>query len=320
MPKNLKQLSQSEVRLTGGHRLCPGCGEPIAVRQVLMGTDDPVIVASATGCTEVSTTIFPYTAWNVPWLHIAFENAGAAISGIEAMYKAHMARAAKGQPLPDYIPADKPYKFVAFAGDGGTYDIGLQALSGAAERGHQFLYVCLNNEAYMNTGVQRSGATIMGAHTTTSPAGSHSPGKTARRKDLTEIMAAHDIPYVAQSSVARWRDLVSKSEKAFAIDGPSFINCLAPCPLGWICDSGITVEIAQAASDCCLWPLYEVTDGEYKLNYRPKEKKPIEEYLQIQGRFRHLFKGEEGAAMRAKMQEWVDWKWAQLLRKCGEEV
>ena len=132
MPKNLKQLSQSEIRLTGGHRLCPGCGEPIAVRQVLMGTDDPIIVASATGCTEVSTTIFPYTAWNVPWLHIAFENVGATISGIEAMYKAKLKQAEKGIPLPDYIPADKPYKFVAFAGDGATYDIGLQALSGAA--------------------------------------------------------------------------------------------------------------------------------------------------------------------------------------------
>jgi pyruvate ferredoxin oxidoreductase beta subunit len=318
MPKNLKQLSQSEVRLTGGHRLCPGCGEPIAVRQVLMGTDDPVIVASATGCTEVSTTIFPYTAWKVPWMHIAFENAASAIAGVEAMYKAKKARAAKGEPLPEYIPADKEYKFVAFAGDGGTYDIGLQALSGAVERRHQMLYVCLNNEAYMNTGVQRSGATIMGTHTTTSPAGSILPGKTVHRKDLTEIMAAHDLPYVAQSSVARWRDLVGKAEKAFAVDGPTFINCLVPCPLGWIHDSALTIEIAQLASDCCLWPLYEVVDGAYKLTYKPKEKKPIEEYLEKQGRFRHLFRGDEGAEMRRRMQEWVDWKWEQLLKKCGE--
>ena len=319
MPKNLKQLSESEVRLTAGHRLCPGCGEPIAVRQVLMATEDPIIVVSATGCTEVSTTIFPYTAWAVPWLHIAFENAGAAVSGVEAMYKAHQHRAEKGQPLPDYIPADKPYKFVAFAGDGGTYDIGLQSLSGAAERGHQFLYVCLNNEAYMNTGVQRSSATPEGAHTTTSQAGSVLPGKTAHRKDLTEIMAAHDMPYVAQTSVARWRDVVSKAEKAFAVDGPTFLNCLVPCPLGWIHDSGQTVKIAQMASDCCLWPLYEVTEGQYKLNYKPKEKAPIEAYLESQGRFRHLFRGEAGAEMRVKMQEWVDYKWVQLLKKCGEE-
>ncbi|HEY3398894.1 MAG TPA: thiamine pyrophosphate-dependent enzyme [Armatimonadota bacterium] len=319
MPKTLKQLATSEVRLTAGHRLCPGCGEPIAVRQILMGTEDPVVVVSATGCTEVSTTIFPYTAWAVPWLHIAFENAGATVSGVEAMYKSYKAKQAKGMPIPDFVDPDANYKFVAFAGDGATYDIGIQSLSGAAERGHQFLYVCLNNEAYMNTGVQRSGATPFGAHTTTSPAGKAVAGKTAHRKDLTEIMAAHDIPYVAQTSVARWRDVVGKAEKAFEIDGPSFINCLTPCPLGWICDSDITVSIAQAASDCCLWPLYEVMDGAYKLTYKPKEIKPIEEYLEIQGRFRHLFKGEEGAAIRAKMQAWVDWKWQQLLKKCGEE-
>ena len=319
MPKNLKQLSESEVRLTGGHRLCPGCGEPIAVRQVLMGTENPVVVVSATGCTEVSTTIFPYTAWACPWIHIAFENAGATVSGVEAMYQAHMSRAAKGQPLPDFISADKPYKFVAFAGDGATYDIGLQSLSGAVERGHQMLYVCLNNEAYMNTGVQRSSATPMGMHTTTSPAGSVLLGKTVHRKDLTEIMVAHEIPYVAQSGVARWRDLVGCAEKAFAVDGPSFINCLVPCPLGWIHDSSKTLEIGLLASDCCIWPLYEVLDGQYKLNYRPKEKKPVDEYLQVQGRFRHLFKGEEGAAIRVQMQEWVDHKWELLLKKCGAE-
>jgi pyruvate ferredoxin oxidoreductase beta subunit len=287
-----------------------------------MGTEDPVVVISATGCTEVSTTIFPYTAWAVPWLHIAFENAGAVVSGVEAMYLAKKSRAAKGvEPLPDYLPADKNYKFVAFAGDGATYDIGIQSLSGAAERGGQFLYVCLNNEAYMNTGVQRSSATPMGMTTTTSPTGSATPaGKAVNRKDLTEIMVAHEIPYVAQTGISRWRDLVGAAEKAFAVDGPSFINCLCPCPLGWIHDSGKTLEMGQMASDCCIWPLYEVVDGVYKLNYRPKEKAPVEEYLKLQGRFRHLFKGEEGAAMRVKMQEWVDMKWAQLLKKCGQEV
>lgn len=318
MPKNLKQLSESEVRLTAGHRLCPGCAEPMVVRQVLMGTDDPVIVVSCTGCLEVSTTIFPFTAWQVPWLHIAFENAGATVSGVESMYKAHKARAAKGQPLPDYIDPEANYRFVAFGGDGGTYDIGLQSLSGAAERGHQFLYVCLNNEAYMNTGVQRSSATPFGAHTTTSPAGTVVPGKTRYQKDLTRVMVAHDMPYVAQSSVARWRDLVGKAEKALAIDGPTFINCLTPCPLGWGYDSSETVEVAQLASDTCLWPLYEVVEGEYKLNYKPKEKKPIEEYLKTQRRFRHLFKDEKGAEVRRQMQEWIDGKWQQLLKFCGE--
>ena len=310
MPKSLKQLVDSPVRLTAGHRLCPGCGEPIVVRQVLMATDSPVIVANATGCLEVSTTIFPYTAWNVPWLHIAFENAAAAAAGMEAMYQSLKAQGK--------IPADADYKFVAFAGDGGTYDIGFQALSGAAERGHDFVYVCLNNEAYMNTGVQRSSASPQGAHTTTSQAGLVSTGKQTHQKDLTECMVAHEIPYVAQSSPGRWRDLVGKAEKAFAIKGPAFINVLTPCPLGWICDSAQTVDIAMLAADTCIWPLYEVEYGEYKLTYKPKEKKPVDEYLSRQGRFRHLFKGEEGAKVRNEIQEYVDRKWERLLKKCGE--
>ncbi len=311
MAKNLKQLSEIPERLTGGHRLCPGCGEPIVVRQVLMGTESPVIAASATGCLEVSTTIFPYTAWAIPWLHIAFENAAASISGIEGMYQS-LKKQGK-------LDADLDYKFVAFAGDGGTYDIGIQALSGAVERGHDFLYVCLNNEAYMNTGVQRSSATPMGAHTTTSPAGSVIPGKTMHRKDLTEIMVAHDMPYVAQSIPGRWRDLTSKAEKAFATVGPAFINVLTPCPLGWGCDGAATVELSMLAVDTCMWPLYEVVEGEYKITYTPKEKKPIEDFLKPQARFKHLFKGDEGEAVRARMQEWVDMKWAKLQAKAGVE-
>lgn len=306
----LKELSHREVRLTGGHRLCPGCGEPIAVRQILMATESPVLVANATGCLEVSTTIFPFSAWNVPWLHIAFENAAAAISGVEAMYKSLQAQGK--------IDADADYKFVAFGGDGGTYDIGIQALSGAAERGHDFLYVCLNNEAYMNTGVQRSSATPMGAHTTTSPAGTVVPGKRTNRKDLTEIMVAHDIPYVAQTIPGRWRDIVNKAEKAFNTPGPSFINVLAPCPLGWGHDGGMTPEISQLAADTCMWPLYEVEHGVYKVTYKPKEKQPIEAFLEPQARFRHLFRGDEGAAIRKAVQEWVDWKWEALLKKAGD--
>ena len=310
MPKNLKQLSESKVRLTGGHRLCPGCAEPIVVRQVLMATDKPVIATNATGCLEVSTTIFPFTAWEIPWLHIAFENAAAAAAGVEAMYQS-LKKQGK-------LPADADYKFVAFGGDGGTYDIGLQALSGAAERRHDFLYVCLNNEAYMNTGVQRSSATPMGAHTTTSPAGKLIPGKTKHQKDLTEIMVAHEMPYVAQSIPGRWRDLTSKAEKAFETEGPTFINVLAPCPLGWGHDGAMTVEISMLAADTCMWPLYEVEHGEYKITYKPKEKKPIEAYLEPQARFRHLFKSDQGAEVRKRMQEWVDYKWDQLLKKAGE--
>jgi pyruvate ferredoxin oxidoreductase beta subunit len=310
MAKNLKQLVDSPVRLTAGHRLCPGCGEPIAVRQVLMGTDSPVIVANATGCLEVSTTIFPYTAWNVPWMHIAFENAAAAAAGLEAMYQSLKAQGK--------IEADADYKFVAFAGDGGTYDIGFQALSGAAERGHDFVYVCLNNQAYMNTGVQRSSASPLGAHTTTSQSGRASTGKKAHQKDLTECMVAHEIPYVAQSIPGRWRDLVGKAEKAFAIEGPAFINVLTPCPLGWLCEPAETVDISMLAADTCIWPLYEVEHGVYKLSYKPKEKKPVDEFLSRQGRFRHLFKGDEGAQVRKEIQEYTDRKWESLLKKCGE--
>ncbi len=296
----LKELTERPTRLTGGHRLCPGCGEPIVVRQVLMSTPDPVIAASCTGCLEVSTTIFPYTAWDIPWIHIAFENAAATIAGIEAMYKALKAKAAKGEPLPDYIDPDADYKFVAFAGDGGTYDIGLQSLSGAIERGHQFLYVCLNNEAYMNTGIQRSSATPMGANTTTSPAGSVIPGKRRYQKDLTAV-------------------ITTKAARGFEVDGPAFINVLTPCPLGWRCEPSMTPEISQLAVDTCIWPLYEVDHGEWKLSYEPKEKKPIEEYLEPQGRFRHLFRDEKGAEVRKRMQEWVDYKWEQLRERCGEQ-
>jgi pyruvate ferredoxin oxidoreductase beta subunit len=310
MPKNLKQLAEVPERLTAGHRLCPGCGEPTAARQVLMATDKPVIVANATGCFEVSTTIFPYTAWAVPWMHVAFENVAAVASGLEAMYVS--------QKTQGNLPEDADYRFLAFAGDGGTYDIGFQALSGAAERGHHFMYVCLNNEAYMNTGVQRSSASPMGAHTTTSPAGAHSTGKKAFAKDLTEIMAAHEIPYVAQSCSGRWRDLTAKAEKGFECGGPAFLNVLTPCPLGWISDPAASVDLAQMAADCCAWPLYEVENGVWHLTYKPKEKLPLDEYLKLQGRFRHLFKGEEGATMRQKMQEHLDYKWELLKKKCGE--
>jgi pyruvate ferredoxin oxidoreductase beta subunit len=307
---NLKTLSHREERLTGGHRLCPGCGEPIAVREILMSTEQPVLAANATGCLEVSTTIFPYSAWKIPWIHIAFENAGAAISGVEAMYQS-LKKQGK-------IDADVDYKFVAFGGDGGTYDIGLQSLSGAVERGHDFVYVCMNNEAYMNTGVQRSSATLKGAHTTTSPAGEVIPGKTQNRKDLTEIMVAHDIPYAAQAIPGRWNDITRKAEKAFEIEGPAFLNVLTPCPLGWGHEGGLTPEISQLAADTCIWPLYEVEYGEYKVNYKPKEKKPIEAFLEPQARFRHLFKHDEGEEVRKAVQEWVDWKWEQLLNKAGE--
>jgi len=310
MAKNLKQLTESPVRLTGGHRLCPGCAEPTVVREILAAAQGPVIAANATGCLEVSTTIFPYTAWNIPWIHIAFENAGATISGVEAMYQS-LKRQGKIDP-------DTKCNFVAFAGDGGTYDIGFQALSGATERGHDFLYVCLNNQAYMNTGIQRSSASPMGANTTTSPAGSAILGKTKHQKDLTACMAAHDMPYVAQTIPGRWRDITSKAERAFEIEGPAFINVLTPCPLGWRFDQAKSMSISQLAADTCIWPLYEVVHGEWKLTYKPKEKLAVDGYLKQQGRFNHLFKDAKGEEVRKQIQQWTDYKWEQLLKLCGE--
>ncbi len=305
---SLKQLATVEKRFTGGHRLCPGCGEGTITRQVLMSSPKPVVAISCTGCLEVSSTIFPYTAWSIPWMHLAFENAAAAAAGVEAMYRS-LKRQGKYQ---------HDINIVAFGGDGGTYDIGLQALSGAAERGHKLVYVCLNNEAYMNTGIQRSSATPLGGHTTTSPAGKKVPGKQQHPKDLTEIMVAHEIPYVAQSNSGRWRDLTGKAERAFEAEGLAFINVLSVCPLGWGAESDKAVEICQAASDTCIWPLYEVINGKYKLSYKPKEKLPVEEYLKYQRRFRHLMKGDVGKRVIAELQEYVDRKWEALLNKCGE--
>ncbi len=305
---NLKELSKKEERLAPGHRLCAGCGAGIVVRQILAAIDEPVVLANATGCLEVSTTIYPYSAWNVPWIHNAFENAASTMSGVEAAYRS-LVRQGK-------IP-EQDVKFIAFGGDGGTYDIGLQALSGALERGHRMIYVCYNNEAYMNTGIQRSSATPMGAHTTTSPAGKVIPGKTQPRKDLTAIVAAHNIPYVAQASPHRWRDLMQKTRKAAAADGPAFLNVLSSCNRGWRHDTSTTIEITKLAVETCVWPLYEVENGEWKLTYKPREKLPVTEWLKTQGRFRHLFRPENQHLLEA-IQEEVDHRWEQLLKRCGE--
>jgi pyruvate ferredoxin oxidoreductase beta subunit len=305
---SLKELATRKEPLTGGHRMCPGCGAPIAVRQILLASKDPVVVVAATGCLEVSTTIFPYSAWNVPFLHNAFENAGATLSGVEAAYQNFKKKGKITQHI----------NFVAFGGDGGTYDIGLQSLSGAMERGHDLLYVCYNNEAYMNTGVQRSGATPLGANTTTEPAGKIAQGKVQWRKDLTEIMVAHNIPYVAQAIIGNWSDLTRKAEKAFSIRGAKFMNVLQPCRLGWGYKPEETLVLARLAFDTCFWPVYEVENGVYKIS-KPKEKKPVVEYLKTQDRFRHLFKpGNE--QLLAGIQSEVDRRWEQLLAKEAKKV
>jgi len=309
---NLRELSHTEERLVEGHRLCAGCAEPIIARQILMGTDKPVVVANATGCFEVSTSNYPFTSWNVPWIHTAFENAPAAMSGVEAAYNS-LKRQGK---------LDNEIKFVAFGGDGATYDIGFQSLSGAIERGHDFLYVCFNNEAYMNTGIQRSGATPRGASTTTCPSGTCIPGKKEFPKDLTRIIIAHDLPYAAQASPHNWKDLVEKSHKAFEIHGPKFINVISTCPRGWRHDGSQTIALSKLAVETCVWPLYEFEQGTWRLTGESlriaqgtKEKKPVSEWLNSQGRFKHLMKGKF-TSVADEIQQGVDQKWASLLKLC----
>src|SRR6266581_5695164 len=239
--KPLVRNQQGVQPLRGGHSLCQGCGVPVVVRTVLSTIPKPVVVVNATGCLEVATTRFPTTAWNVPWLHVAFENAAAAASGVEAAYRALARRSG--------LPQEGPITFLVLAGDGGTYDIGLQALSGALERGHRFLFVCYDNEAYMNTGIQRSGATPFGANTTTSAVGAAALGKAQQRKDMTAIAVAHHVPYVAQAASSHWQDLSEKIERASHADGPAFVNVLTDCPLGWGHEPRESRHVVNAAVD-----------------------------------------------------------------------
>lgn len=308
---SVKELNKKEELLTPGHRLCAGCGASVVVRQVLLCADAPVIAANATGCLEIGTGIYPFTAWKMPWIHSAFENAAATAAGMEAMYQS-LRKQGK-------IPQDKKIRFVAFGGDGGTYDIGLQSLSGALERGHDFLYVCYDNGAYMNTGIQRSSSTPFGADTTTSPAGKVIPGKKQFSKDLTAIVAAHNIPYLAQASPAFPRDLTDKATKAFKTEGPTFLNIMAPCPRGWRTEINMGIKIAKIAVETCFWPLYEVENGNYKLTYKPKEKRPLVEWLKPQGRFRHLFQPENAEVLEIAQRN-VDERWEKILKLCGEKI
>ncbi len=308
MGYNFKEVMSKPERLAPGHRLCAGCGAGIAVRNVLraLKDGDKAVIGNATGCLEVSTYMYPYTSYEDSYIHNAFENAGATMSGVETAY--HVLKK-KGK-------VDDTYKFITFGGDGGTYDIGLQSLSGAVERGHDFTYVCYDNGAYMNTGIQRSSATPMFADTTTTPVGKVSNGKPQIRKDLAGVMAAHNIPYVAQTTfVQNFKDLHLKSEKAIYTKGPAFLNVLAPCPRGWRYNMEDIMEICRLAVETCYWPLFEVVDGRWILNYEPKNKLPLEDFLRPQGRFKHLFKpGNEH--LIEEFQAEVDRRWEELLIRC----
>ena len=306
MPYNLKEVVDKKVRFASGHRMCAGCGAPVVVRTFLraLKEEDNAVITSATGCLEVSSCIYPYTSWkDVSFVHSAFENAGATCSGVEAAYNA----------LKKKGKIKKDVKFIAFGGDGGTYDIGLQSLSGAMERGHDMVYVCYDNGAYMNTGTQRSSATPHFADTTTAPAGTVQNGKSQERKDLTEIMVKHNIPYVAQTAMyGNFKDIYEKAEKAIYTEGPCFVNALSPCPRGWGYNPEDLILIQKLAVDSCFWPLYEVENGVYKVNYKPANKIPVDDFLKMQKRFKHLFKpGNEW--MIEEIQKEVDKKWNYLL-------
>ncbi|MBU4194808.1 MAG: pyruvate synthase subunit beta [Actinobacteria bacterium] len=263
-----------------GHRGCQGCGEALALRQLLEVAGPDTIVCSCTGCVEIISSPYPETAWRVPWIHVAFENAAAVAAGVEAGIKILRK---KGR-----YPADRRINVIALAGDGGTADIGFQALSGALERWHDFTYICTDNEAYMNTGIQRSSSTPYGASTTTSPAGKISIGQQTQKKDMPMIVAAHDIPYVATCCPSYPLDLIKKARRAFETIGPTYLHVFCPCPVGWRHPSDMSVEIGRLAVKAGVFPLFEIADGKLKLNRKMDKRKPVVEYLETQGRFSHL--------------------------------
>ncbi|OQX73616.1 MAG: pyruvate ferredoxin oxidoreductase [Campylobacteraceae bacterium 4484_4] len=306
--KNLKEFSTSNDRLEGAHLLCPGCAHSIIVRELMNCTDDNLVISTNTGCLEVSTAVYPYTSWDTSWIHIGFENAATAVTGAEAMYKA---RKRKGT-LKD---AETPTKFVAFGGDGSTYDIGFQWLSGAVERGHDFTYICLDNEVYANTGGQRSSSTPIGASTTTSPAGRISYGEKMMKKDIVGIMAAHGAPYVAQVAPNKWKNMVKAFQRALDTEGPCFINAISACTTEWKFAPNETIDVTDLATDSLVFPLYEIIDGtKLNITYRPKNVIPVKDYLAAQGRFRHLFK-PENAHILEQWQKNVDERWEYLQRR-----
>ena len=273
------RLIQKKEKIAPGHRACIGCGEILAIRLAFKAVGNNVIVSNSTGCMEIVASMLPQTSWHLPWIHTLFENSAAVASGIEAAYKA-MKR--KGYSLPDNT------KVVAFGGDGATSDIGLQALSGAMERGHDLTYICFDNEAYMNTGIQRSSATPFGAVTTTSPAGAKSIGQFSWKKNMPAIAAAHDIPYVATATHSYPFDLMDKVAKAVNTPGPAYVHVLSVCPTGWRSATDTPIKLGRLAVETGVFPLYEVENGNYRLSVETPKLRPLKDYTKEQGRFRHL--------------------------------
>ncbi|MCX5894582.1 MAG: pyruvate synthase subunit PorB [Proteobacteria bacterium] len=273
------RLITSKEYFAPGHRACIGCGEALAVRHVCKALGKDVIIANATGCMEIISSALPTTTWRVPWIHSLFENTAAVASGIESGLKV-LQRKGRGP--------DKKVTVVAMGGDGSTCDIGLQALSGAMERGHNFIYVCFDNEAYMNTGIQRSSSTPFGATTTTSPAGKKGIGQVTWKKNMPAIAAAHSIPYVATACPSYPFDLFEKVKRAKEIEGPAYIHVFSVCPTGWRSAPELSVKLGRLAVETGVFPLYEIVHGEYKLSMDCSPLRPLVEYTKVQGRFRHM--------------------------------
>lgn len=301
-------INNAENKLNPGHGACAGCAFPSIVRTVMAASKLPLVVSNATGCLEVTTTIYPRSAWETNYIHTAFENSSATLSGVEAAFNAKR----KNGKL------KKDFNFLAIGGDGASYDIGLQSLSGALERGHRFVYLCYDNAGYMNTGGQRSGATPKGSDTTTEPEGSQKMGKEKFRKNFLEICIAHDISYAATASVSNLKDLFNKAEKAFSQEGPAVLLVFSPCITVWKFQDGQYVKISKLAVESRFWPLYEYEKGKYIQNYIPQKYVPVEEFLKTQGRFKHLFKNQTGRKIIEEIQKDVDLRWAKIQKLAGK--
>ena len=308
-----KDIAAKPDLFTSGHRACAGCAPAAALRLIMKATRGPTIVTQATGCMEIVGSIYPYTSWNLPWLHTAFENAAANASGIDAAIKIMQK---KGKMSKEHVD------IIALAGDGGTLDIGLQALSGAVERGHDFLFVLYDNEGYMNTGIQRSSSTPLGASTTTTPAGKVIPGKLETKKPITEIMLAHGMEYVATATPYYWKDLITKVRKGLEVEGPTFLHVFAPCPRGWRSEPSKSMEYSKLSVETCVFPIWEAVNGKRSLSIpskvislAPQKKKPVKAYMEGQGRFRHLFTPKNSQIID-EIQNLTDARWAKLLKQC----
>ena len=296
-----------EEQFAPGHSMCQGCGAALIMRHLMKVAGKDAIVAMATGCVEVTTTLFPRTSWRNPWMHLAFENAGAVASGIEAALKALQRKGV--------IDPNRRIKVIAIAGDGGTFDIGLQSLSGMLERGHDVMYVVYDNEAYMNTGIQRSGATPLGAWTTTTPIGKRMRGEMRPKKDIIGIALAHHIPYIATANPAYPTDMIEKFRRALETRGPSLVHVFAPCTPGWRIKNEHTIEVSRLAVQTGMWVQLEIVNGKPRVTVKVPKRKHVRHYLKIQGRFRHLTEEEI-----EQIQRMVDQYVEEINRWVGEQA